>query len=111
MKDPLTTLTALRRPQLLVDSATTALARYRREPMLRRLLGVATVPGPGQASVRLLEREAEVEEARARRDAAYAPGLHVTLLTALMAEANLLRERQIEGYSNVAAISDFRSAT
>lgn len=94
MTDPLTLLEALNRPGLLVQAARLALADYNRGRHLRRLFGEALLPGPAEAALRLMAAEADLEQARVGRDAAYSPTRHVTVLTALMHEAGLLAARR-----------------
>jgi hypothetical protein len=94
MTDPLTLLETLNRPGLLVQAARLALAEYNRSRHLRRLFGDAQLPGPGEAALRLMAIETDLEQARVGRNAAYSPTRHVTVLTALMHEAGLLAARR-----------------
>ncbi|MBP0481886.1 DUF6477 family protein [Sagittula salina] len=92
MKDVLGLLEDLRRPRLLISAARIGAQEYRRSPCLRRVLGHATLPRPGQALMSLMEIEAELDERRRGQDATYAVSRHVEVLTAMMGEARLLRE-------------------
>lgn len=103
MTDPLTLLEALNRPGLLVQAARLALSGYNRAQHLRRLTGLAVLPGPAEAALRLMAVEADLEQARLDRDAAYSPTRHVTVLTALMNEAGLLAARRREVLAKTAA--------
>lgn len=93
MTDPAAALAALRRPKLLIRAARFALVDYERNRDLRRLLHHHTVPGPKAAFEWLLEQENDLEDARLGASAAYSPGRHVEVLTALIAEARLLAPR------------------
>ena len=83
--DPEETL-ALYRPKILVNTARYGARRYRRE---RDLPGA--IPGllaqPSRDIIpRLKEAEAKCEQDRRARSAAYRPGRHVQILSALLAE-------------------------
>ena len=92
MQDALGRVAALRRPKLLVRAARHGQGDYRRESCLARLLPASATPGPGAAVMRLLDREAELDEARRAGLASYRLVDHVEVLIALMAEADLLRQ-------------------
>ena len=96
MTDPLTLLEALNRPGLLVQAARLALSGYNRGRHLRRLIGQTALPGTAESALRLMALEADLEQSRLSRDAAYSPARHVTVLTALMHEASLLAARRRE---------------
>ena len=88
MSDFCKTLSALRRPRLLMRAARFGLGDYRRERDLRRL-----VPGMGspETTVRsLMGVEARLEETRLAGDLAYSAARHIEVLIALLAEARLL---------------------
>ncbi len=87
MRDFQEDLTRLRRPRLLVSAARFGLPDYRRERMLKRLIG--TVPAPGRALPRLIEEEAIQEDARRADAADYDLRRHLELVIAMMAEARL----------------------
>lgn len=77
----------MNRPSILATTARFGARRYRRS---RDLPGA--VPGllAGTAEAilpRLVDEERRCEEARRRRSAAYRPGQHVQILSALLAEA------------------------
>lgn len=90
MSDPLTALTALRRPRLLIRAARFGLAEYRRDRDLARLVKCARLPSPAQALDRLLDQEERMEHTRRAGDASYSISRHIEVLIALMAEARLL---------------------
>ena len=98
MLDLIGLISALRRPRLLVSAARFGLDEYRREAHLGRLLGHAGVVRNGEAIVRLLDVEAELEGQRRSQAADYSPARHVSVLTALLGEARLVRAaRRPEG--------------
>jgi Family of unknown function (DUF6477) len=77
----------LNRPRILADTAQIGARRYRRGRDLP-----SAVPGllAGAADAilpRLADEERRCEEARRCRSAAYRPGQHVQILSALLAEA------------------------
>ncbi len=92
--DPVTDLSSVRRPRLLIRAARFGLADYVRERDLKRLLKTASPPAPATALRRLMAAEAEMEETRRAGDAGYSAARHVELLIALMAEAGLLARRR-----------------
>ena len=92
---PLSVLSRLRRPKLLIRAARFGLDDYNRERDLRRLMHAPAAPAPTKAVPRLIEEEARLEDIRKSGGAAYSPSRHVEVLIALMAEARLLpREDQ-----------------
>jgi len=93
MQDPLTQLRSLKRPPLLIRAARIGLADYRRERDLGRLLGPGGLPGPSQAMIRLLEEEATEEALRRGERGHYSVTRHVALVTALMAEGQIVAAR------------------
>ncbi|MGR3272614.1 hypothetical protein DU478_06110 [Thalassococcus profundi] len=97
MHDILSLLATLSRPRLLVRAARLGANDYRRHPHLRRLLGSHALPGHGASVMRLLEIEAEFDEQRRSRDAAYSVSDHVEVLSAVMGEARLLRAQLSAG--------------
>ena len=91
MLDVIGLISALRRPRLLVSAARFGLDEYRREAHLGRLLGQGGVMRNGEAIVRLLDVEAELESQRTSQASDYSPARHVSVLTALLGEARLVR--------------------
>lgn len=91
MKDVLSLLEDLRRPRLLIRAARIGAQEYSRKTHLCRLLGYATLPRSGQALMRLIEIEAELDQRRCAKDAAYSVSRHVEVLCAMMGEARLMR--------------------
>ncbi|NBB98376.1 MAG: hypothetical protein GVY34_09445 [Alphaproteobacteria bacterium] len=82
------------RPRLLVVAARHGLAQYERDRSLARVLGLPIgqpLPCPGAALTILTRREAELDHARRHHDAAWHPGEHVMVMTALLHEARLGR--------------------
>lgn len=90
MQDPLSRITVLKRPPLLVDAARHGVDAYDRAALLPRLIG-ACPGGPARAVMALLEREAELEARRRSGSGDYRPARHVELIVALMGEARLIR--------------------
>ena len=90
MPDLRQTLSALRRPRLLIRAARFGLAEYDRPRDLRRLLRRTTTPPPQRALVALLDHEAALDELRRAGDVTYSPARHIELLVAIMGEARLL---------------------
>lgn len=91
MKDIHTLLASLHRPRLLMRAARIGAQQYRREGHLPRLLGYGILPRHGQALLKLVEMETEVERLRVEQDPAYGLTRHVDLLIAIVAEAQALR--------------------
>lgn len=88
MQNQISNASGFKRPRLLVRAARLALGRYEREAVLARLLkGARNGPGAGGTMAELMALERAAETARKARDPAYRSARHVTLLTAIMAEA------------------------
>ncbi|MGR3756248.1 MAG: DUF6477 family protein [Tranquillimonas sp.] len=94
MTDILRTVSALRRPRLLVRAARFALDAYDRQRDLARVLGEAALPGRAAVLEALCDSEAAHETARRSRATAYDAALHVEVLAAIMAEARHLPPRE-----------------
>jgi hypothetical protein len=90
MSDPLSLLSGLRRPRLLIRAARHGMIDYRRDRDLRRLIGTASPPSPDALVRRLMTEEAELETTRCAGEAGYSLTRHLDVLIALMAEARLL---------------------
>ena len=103
MQDVQTMLRQLRRPRLLAQAARFGAEDYRREAHLRRLLGRPNLPGPAEAALILMEREAEMNAARVAGLASYSFADHVYLLIALVGEARLLRAATLRPVPDAAA--------
>lgn len=91
MKDILSLLADLRRPRLLICAAQHGAAQYRSERDLHRVLKSSPPPWRGAAMMRLMEMEAELNEARHNHEAGYRAARHVEVLAALLGEATALR--------------------
>lgn len=89
----LETLAARRRPPILLRAARFAQADYRRDYDLRRVLRLPATPAAGPAVMQmLLDLEARCDAARQSETGdAWRAARHVEVLTALMAEARLLK--------------------
>lgn len=94
MTDFANTLNAVRRPKILIRAARAGLAEYRRDRDLKRVLKTPGPAGERNALVPLLAEEARVEELRRAGDATYSVQRHITVLTALIAEARIGRVAQ-----------------
>lgn len=91
MTDIFTLLDRLRRPRLLIQAARAGADEYRRDAHLRRLLGPANLPRSGEALLRLIEIESDLNGKRCGGDTGYSLVAHVDVLIAMMGEARLLR--------------------
>lgn len=91
MQDLLGMIAGLNRPRLLVRAARFGVDDYSRTNQLPRLLGVIALPRTGEAIVRLIELEADLNDRRMVAGADYSVARHVAFLIALMGEARLLR--------------------
>lgn len=80
----------LKRPRLLVTTARMVISSYTREKSLPRLLHRVSIPQSAEAIKLLLTEEAEIEQMRKTQAAGYAFERHLDLLTAIMAEADLI---------------------
>lgn len=90
MTDPILTLSAMRRPGLLIKAARFGLADYRRERDLKRVMRAERLPRPSAALDALLEQEKRLEETRKTGDGSYSIARHIEVLIALMAESSLI---------------------
>lgn len=91
MQDALGMIAALKRPRLLVRAARFGVDEYNRTHCLPRIFGDPTLPRPGEAVLRLLDVEAEMDARRRANAADYTIARHVEVLIALMGEARLIR--------------------
>ncbi|MBZ0129530.1 MAG: DUF6477 family protein [Rhodobacteraceae bacterium] len=80
----------LRRPKVLIRAARIGATEFRRERDLKRVLKTQSLPQPETGLPRLLAMEEELETTRRTEIAAYNVTRHVEVLTALLAEAQLL---------------------
>lgn len=90
MTDFLQTLKNLRRPRLLIRAARHGVMDYNRNRDLQRILRGQGLPGPSRTVPRLMDMEAEFENARRTGDAGYSIMRHIEVLIALMSEARML---------------------
>jgi len=91
MLDILGMVGTLQRPRLLVRAARFGVDDYSRNAMLPRVLHLVALPRSGDAILRLLDIEAEMNDLRLLEAADYSIARHVEVLIALMGEARLLR--------------------
>lgn len=89
MQDLMTMISTLHRPRMLARAANFGAREYNRDRHLQRILGYGSLPGSGQALLRLIEMEKEVNELRKEEDAAYSLVRHLDILIALLGEARL----------------------
>lgn len=82
---------SLNRPRLLVQAARFGVDGYSRTTCLARLLRSLSLPRSGEAILRLLDIEADLNDRRIVAAADYSVARHVEVLIALMGEARLLR--------------------
>lgn len=94
MKDVLSQLSNLRRPELLIRTARLGAQEYRREVHLPRHIGYRCLPRSGAALMRLMDMEIGLNDQRRDKDASYSLLRHVDVLIAMMGEARLLRASQ-----------------
>lgn len=91
MKDVLSQVAALKRPQILVRAARFGLDDYSRGRHLSRCLKRDDPPGPGAALVELLGIEKQLNSDRVTKSGCYQVAKHIEILVAIMAEAQLFR--------------------
>ncbi|MGS4945598.1 DUF6477 family protein [Meridianimarinicoccus sp. RP-17] len=108
MNDPQSLLNTLNRPRLLVTAAQIASAHYRRETMLRPLLGDPVPTGPAETVMALFVLEQGLEAARRERHAGYGVERHVRVLAALIAEGQALAARPARRQEKASATSVLR---
>ena len=91
MQDLYTQLAKLRRPRILITAARHGTRDYERGIHLRRLLKSDALPHTGEAVVRLMEMERDLDDARRTHAGHYRLATYVEVLIALMSEARVLR--------------------
>lgn len=91
MRDLLGMISALKRPGLLVRTARIGADDYRRDVHLRRILKRDVSTRTGEAILRILEIEAEINDRRVANHAEYSVAEHVEVLIALLGEARIHR--------------------
>ncbi|WP_299030070.1 DUF6477 family protein [uncultured Sulfitobacter sp.] len=94
MKDIHSLLATLHRPRLLMRAARIGAQDYRRTAHLPPLLGYGVLPRHGEALMRLMDIENDLNNQRSGSDAAYNVVTHVDVLIAIVAEARDLRAAQ-----------------
>jgi len=95
MKDILSMLNALHRPRLLIRAARIGAEDYRRAAHLPRILGYGQLPRHGNALMRLMEIEGELNALRLVEDSSYSLLRHIDVLIAIVGESRILRAAQI----------------
>jgi len=96
MQDILSMLNALHRPRLLIRAARIGAEDYRRAAHLPRLLGYGQLPRHGNALMRLMEMERELNALRLGDDSSYSLLRHIDVLIAIVGEGRILRAAQVE---------------
>lgn len=96
MQDILSMLNALHRPRLLIRAARIGAEDYRRAAHLPRLLGYGQLPRHGNALMRLMEIEGELNALRLDEDSSYSLLRHIDVLIAIVGEGRILRAAQID---------------
>jgi len=96
MKDILSMLNALHRPRLLIRAARIGAEDYRRAAHLPRILGYGQLPRHGNALMRLMEIEGELNALRLVEDSSYSLLRHIDVLIAIVGESRILRAAQID---------------
>ena len=91
MTDLFSMLNQLRRPRLLIQAARAGCEEYRRDPHLHRLLGHGRLPKSGEALIRLMDMEGELNQQRRAGAGSYSLVAHLDVLIAMMGEARLAR--------------------
>ena len=91
MQDILSMLNALKRPRLLMRAARIGSEDYRRSAHLPRLLGYGQLPRHGQALIRLIEIEADLNTLRLNDESTYSLLRHIDVLIAIVGESRILR--------------------
>jgi hypothetical protein len=92
MQDILSSLQAMRRPELLIRAARIGARAYSRQTHLTRLIGIMPAPSSGAVLMQLIELEAEANDDRKNKQAGYSPARHVDILIAMMGEARMLQQ-------------------
>lgn len=111
MNDPLSLLSTLSRPRLLVIAARIASRHYHRDRMLRPLVGDPVPAGPAERVMALVVLEQGLEAARRDRHAGYGAERHVRVLAALMAEGQALADRPARRQAKASATAALRLVT
>ena len=91
MRDLIGMISALTRPGILVRTAKIGADEYRRDVHLRRILKSEAPAKTGEAILRILEIESEINERRIANHAEYSVAEHVEVLIALLGEARIHR--------------------
>lgn len=91
MQDIFGLITTRRRPRLLNDAARLGARDYNRDTQLRKLLGTATLPRNGDAVLRLLDLESDLDDKRRAKSPDYTVTRHVAVWIAILGESHLMR--------------------
>ena len=85
----------IKRPRILVTAAKIGLENYHREKGLARLLRMSKTPEPEIALARLSDAEHVLNKDRLEGVATYSIERHIDVLTALLAEMRLTRQKSL----------------
>ena len=96
MQDILSMLNALHRPRLLIRAARIGAEDYRRAAHLPRRLGYGQLPRHGNALMRLMEIEGELNTLRLGDDSSYSLLRHIDVLIAIVGESRIMRAAQVD---------------
>jgi hypothetical protein len=95
MQDVQSMMDRLKRPKLLIRAARMGAEDYKRETHLPRVLGYGQLPKAADALMRLMQREAALNDQRKTQDASYSLPCHLDVLIAMVGESRILRASQI----------------
>ncbi|MDX1781383.1 MAG: DUF6477 family protein [Thalassovita sp.] len=91
MTDVFGLLSQIKRPGLLIRAARSGVDDYNHNAHLPRLLPSEILPRGGEALIRLIEIENDLNRERLQNSAGYSCARHVEVLIAIMGETRLLR--------------------
>lgn len=91
MTDIFGLLAQMKRPGLLIRAARGGADLYNRSGHLSRVLQTDILPRSGEALIRLIEIENDLNRERLQDSAGYSCVRHIEVLIAIMGEARLLR--------------------
>lgn len=83
-------ITQATRPRILVKAAQIAARTYIREKQLGRILSRSKLPSHAGAITLLTDKEAALNQARLNGEASYKIQRHITVLSALLGEMQLM---------------------
>ena len=87
-------LHSLKRPKILINAAKLGLETYNRVTCLGSFLTLSTNQPPAQILQSLIDKEGRLNQMRLQQHVQYNIALHVTVLTALIAETTEIESAQ-----------------